>query len=187
MKILQVMVHGSAHSYAGGTQKVLVELGNNLSKRGHEVTSIYNDTEPGKLFFDAEHGAKIVNLSTEIKGPFHKVYKLLKELTHPLRKTKLSSYFPNPVHREKAKRLAAPVGQFIKQYQPDVILAYGIQDLNSIIWSGNKNIPTIHMTHSEVKAYFQGLSFLDIRRIQKCSAVQASFARVFKNIRKATK
>lgn len=41
MKILQVMVHGSAHGYAGGTQKVMVELGNSLSYRGHEVTSIY--------------------------------------------------------------------------------------------------------------------------------------------------
>lgn len=51
MKILQVMVHGSAHGYAGGTQKVMVELGNSLSERGHEVTSIYNDISPGELFF----------------------------------------------------------------------------------------------------------------------------------------
>lgn len=172
------MVHGSAHSYAGGTQKVMVELGNNLSKRGHEVTSIYNDTKPGKLFFDAEHGAKIVNLSTEIKGPFHKGYKLLRELTRPLRETKLSPYFPNPLHGEKAKRLAAPVGQFVEQYQPDVIFAYGIQDLNSIVWGikddKSKNIPVLHLTHSDVNAYYQGLSYFDKARIKNCTAVHAS-------------
>lgn len=178
MKILQVMVHGSAHSYAGGTQKAMVELGNNLSKRGHHVTSLYNDTKPGKLFFEAEHNANIINLCTEIKGPFHKGYKLLRELTRPLRDTKLSPYFPNPVHREKAKRLAAPVGQFIKQYQPDVIFAYGIQDLNSIVWGisddKSKNIPILHLTHSDINAYYKGLSYFDKARIKNCSAVHAS-------------
>ncbi|GLO59643.1 glycosyl transferase [Vibrio sp. MACH09] len=173
MKILQVMVHGSAHGYAGGTQKVMVELGNNLSKRGHEVTTIYNDTKAGELFFAADHDAKIVNLSTEIKGPFHHVYKLLRELTRPLRENKLAPYFPDPVHREKAKRLATPVGKFIEQFQPEIIFAYGIQDLNSIVWGHGADTPIIHMTHSDVNVYYQGLSFFDRRRIQKCAAVQA--------------
>ena len=186
MKILQVMVHGSAHSFAGGTQKIMVETGNNLAKRGHQVTSIYNDTKPGKLFFDAENGAEIVNLSTEIKSPFHKGYKLLRELTRPLRNTNLSPYFPNPVHLEKARQLAPPVGKFIDQYKPDVIFAYGIQDLNSIVWgtkgSKSKNIPVLHLTHSDIDAYYTGLSHFDKKRIQQCSAVHASlpdFAKKF--------
>ena len=171
------MVHGSAHGYAGGTQKVMVELGNNLARRGHDVTSIYNDTQPGKLFFDAEYGAKIVNLSTPIQGPFHKGWKLLRELSRPLRETFLKPYFPDPVHLEKARRLAKPVGDYIEEYQPDVILAYGIQDLNSIMWGVKnerlKKTPVIHMTHSEVNAYYDGLSYFDKGRIRNCSAVQA--------------
>ncbi|SHO57604.1 hypothetical protein VQ7734_03374 [Vibrio quintilis] len=33
MKILQVMVHAYVHGFAGGTQKVMIELGNQLAAR----------------------------------------------------------------------------------------------------------------------------------------------------------
>ncbi len=84
MKILQVMIHGSAHGFAGGTQKVMVELGNNFACRGHHVTSAYNDILPGKLFFEEKHGARIVNLNTPSQGKYHRGWKILRELVKPL-------------------------------------------------------------------------------------------------------
>ncbi|CAM3815182.1 GDP-mannose-dependent alpha-(1-6)-phosphatidylinositol monomannoside mannosyltransferase [Vibrio aerogenes CECT 7868] len=176
MKILQVMVHAYAHGFAGGTQKVMIELGNQLAKRGHDITSIYNDTGPGELFFKAEGNARVVNLSSPTCGPFHQLKKVWREITRPLRKTKYSAYFPDPLHQEKAKMLAKPVVQFINQYDPDVILAYGAQDVNSFFagkkWL-KKDVPVIHMTHSDVDVYFSNLTKSDIKNIQNCHAVQA--------------
>ncbi|ASC55862.1 glycosyltransferase [Vibrio vulnificus] len=176
MKILQVMVHGSAHGYAGGTQKVMVELGNSLSERGHEVTSIYNDISPGELFFRANNGAKIVNLATPNRGKLHLGKKVLREITRPLRKTKFRAFFPDPLHVEKASLLGKPVGEYIEYFKPDVILAYGIQDLNSIV-AGRQyfkhTAPIIHMTHCEVDTYYKELTHRDRRNIINCDAIQA--------------
>ena len=182
MKILQTMLHGSAHETTSGAMKVLFEFGNHLSKRGHDVTSLYNDTSPGKPFYEAKHGNTAINLSVQNHGSFHKFYKLLREITRPLRNTELRPYFPNPVHFEETKRLAKPVGEFIKKHQPDVILAHGADDVQSIMLGVDTTIPIIHLTHSEANAYFRGLSFFDRRRLQKCAAIQAltpSFAEEF--------
>ncbi|KAA8671136.1 glycosyltransferase [Vibrio gigantis] len=178
MKIVQVMIHGSAHGFAGGTQKVMVELGNNFARRGHDVVSLYNDTEPGELFFKADFGAKIVNLESPAYGKAHKLWKALREVIKPFTKSKtLGQFFPNPVHLEKARMLSQPLATEIERIEPDIILVYGMQDHNStcigLKGSPLENTPIVHMVHCEVESYYNDLSYIDKRRIKSCSAVQA--------------
>ncbi|MGF1740834.1 glycosyltransferase [Vibrio profundum] len=177
MKVLQVMVNSSAHAFAGGAQKVLVELGNNLSRRGNEVTSVYNDTAPGELFFKAKFGSKIINLNVKVEGKLHKFWKVLREIIKPLTNSRLGQYFPNPVQLERCRLLAKPLKRLVEIERPDVILAYEMRDHDSLsigLANGSlQNIPIIHMVHSEVTSYYDRFNYIEKKRIKSCAAVQA--------------
>lgn len=184
MIIMQVMVHGYVHDYAGGAPKVFFQLGNGFASRGHEVYSFYNDRKAGKPFFSAESGAKVINLGVEPKGPFHMFWKVLKELTYQLRKTSIRKYFPEPVHREKQRRIAPYLKRAIEEIKPQVVIAYNVQDLNTIRLT-ECDVPVLLMSHSDVNTIYKGLFFDEFKRIAACDYVQALtpyFAERFSNL-----
>jgi glycosyltransferase involved in cell wall biosynthesis len=90
------------------------------------------------------------------------------------------------VHLEKEYLLSGPLRKLIEEVKPDVILAYAIEDHNSICLSLKNSfcseIPIIQMIHSEVTSYYDSMNIIEKNRIRECSAIQAltpDFARQF--------
>ncbi|MDR1383258.1 MAG: glycosyltransferase [Planctomycetaceae bacterium] len=150
MNVLLFMGNGSVVNSAGGAEKVLCNMANEMTLRGHHVTILCNDTKQGLPFYPLLPEVKFINLGGigRNKKQYPQFKKIIREITKPLRKTFLYSFFPDPIEKLKFRELTSAIHETIDPIKPDVIVSYFLDD-HYIVTNvmEDKQIPLILTIH----------------------------------------
>ena len=188
MRILLYMGNGGVVNSAGGAEKVLCNIANEMTERGHEVTILCDDMESGKPFYPLHDQVKFININgtgKKIAGITVPQYlKIIREVTRPIRKTFLAPWFPDPVgmlvHPVKAIRV-----QFvIEQIKPDVIIPFFIDDMYLLSLIKELDVPTILMIHGSPHVSLHDGLRKEKKSLTKCHCVQVLLPGYVKSIDK---
>jgi len=149
MKVLLYIGSGCFIEAAGGAEKVLCNMANELTLRGHQVTVVCNDIKQGVPFYPLMKEVDLVNLDgSGRKKQYPQSKKIVRELTRPLRKTVLAPLFPDPVKRQYIQEFAASFRPVVCNTEPDVIISYFLGDHDRVVQIIGHDRPLIVMHHS---------------------------------------
>lgn len=157
MKILLFMGNGSVVESAGGAEKVLCNMANAMTQRGHNVTIVCDDVKQGRPFYPLDSNVAFHNINCsgkKRKAPL--IIRLVRKIINPIQKL----FGVRPVYdivrdwhlSQSTKLLASTVTKF----QPDVVIPYFLSDAETLLHHDVKlDYPVILMLHGK-----PGLEFL---------------------------
>ena len=174
MKILLQMCHVSLVNASGGAEKVLCNMANAFSRRGHSVAVVCNDPALGRPFFPLDNEVAFHNLHCpRTKHPFHR--KLHRALLRPLGDRFSHPCFADPILKMKNREISRKYLPLIEEFVPDVIVAFFYDDLKTLVdINVCDQVPVILMHHGDHK--FLSRSTLKKRHVrdalEKCHCLQ---------------
>lgn len=164
MKIM-LFTTGRVINAAGGTEKVLFEMANNLSKRGHEVTVLAFENKKGLPFFHMDKGVNFINAGegyTESKFYINLVafFYLTRDKRFKVR------------YNIRAKNRGKKILPIINNIKPDIIIAYDV-NANCLIKDFFKvKIPVITMFHFDPITLFNAYKGWVLETLKYCECIQ---------------
>ena len=174
MRILLQMCHVTLVDSSGGAEKVLCNMANAFSRRGHSIAVVCNDPVLGRPFFPLDDTVAFHNLHCpRTKHPFHR--KLRRALLKPLGDRFSHPCFYDPILKMKNCEIARKYLPLIEEFAPDVIVAFFYDDLKTLVdIDVCGQVPVILMHHGDHK--FLSRSTLKKRHVrdalEKCHCLQ---------------
>jgi glycosyltransferase involved in cell wall biosynthesis len=169
------MGNGSVVDSAGGAEKVLCNMANEMTLRGHHVTILCNDTKQGLPFYPLLPEVKFINLGGigRNKKQYPQIKKMIREITRPMRKTFLYPLFPDPVEKLKFRELTFAIRETVDCIEPDVIVSYFLEDHYAITHSiKDDQFPLLLMHHNDPKTDLLKMPYPQIISLKKCDCLQ---------------
>lgn len=174
MRILIAWISPMLNS-AGGAEKVIVNLANEMQRRGHRCTIMYCTEKEGKLFFPLDKDVKLLNLlwfSQDRKFESLSMsmkQKLFREIWRAFDKRRVK----NLNTKFWIEKLRTAVEALLNQENPDVILTVDYRT-NSVFGSANKKwqFPIIGMNHANAENVLKHISTIELNTWNNCDVVQ---------------
>lgn len=162
---------------SGGAEKVMINLANEMNRRGHEVFFVTRDNKKGVPFYPLDKEIEFLNIAK----PFAKWRRVVGK---SLEIAKVIRFFPS-FNREK---MIADSFKFIcSQIKPDVIVATGISDLVDITYGQTYDVPLMITLHNPPHIIFD-LPYLKkkhalaaMKKVQLAMVLLPSFKQSLKN------
>lgn len=158
---------------AGGMEKVLCNMANELIKRGHEITVICSDKNYGLPFFKLDKNINFINLNGTGKNfKISKFLKIKKEVIRILGKL-------NKSEEDKFRildlfgKIIPKINNILYLFKPDIIVTFDKNSLMLIQQLINIKIPVVAMIHDDANNILNNNSskFL-IDSYDKCDYIQ---------------
>jgi len=169
------MGNGHVVESAGGAEKVLCNMANELTLRGHQVTAMCNDIKEGLPFYPLMKEVNFVNLDgsgSKKKKQYPQIKKIVRELTRPLRKTVLYSLFPDPVERQRQYEFCSLIKGVIRCIQPDVVISYFLDDHDCIVKAIGHDRPLLVMHHGNPDTGLLNVARNKLDSLRHCDCLQ---------------
>lgn len=134
----------------GGVAKVACAFGNEMIRRGHQVSMVYSDEKEGEFFYPVDkdfhcYNVKIDSDGTIIRFPLY--MKLYREFIRAFSRKKAQDI--NRGYDEKY--LMKNLEHLVDMIRPDVIVSYQIEGAIHLLWSLKTQIPVVTMSHGAQK------------------------------------
>ncbi|MGL4943352.1 MAG: glycosyltransferase [Thermoguttaceae bacterium] len=175
MKIMLLMGENVVES-AGGAEKVLCNMANAMTQRGHQVTIVCDDAKQGRPFYPLDSNVTFHNLNGSGKkrqAPL--LIRLIRKVINPIQKL----FGIRPVY-DIAKvwnfsKLVSIRVNTVTQIQPDVIVPFFLHDAETLIQPEVKlDCPVVLMLHNSPEVEYAEL--IRRRKLQdtvgKCNVLQ---------------
>ncbi|MDR1493197.1 MAG: glycosyltransferase [Planctomycetaceae bacterium] len=174
MNLLLFMGNGNVIDSAGGAEKVLCNMANEMTLRGSHVTILCNDTKQGLPFYPLLPEVKLINLGGIGKNKrYPQIKKIIREITRPMRKTFLYPFFSDPIEKLKLQELTPAIRETMERIEPDVIISYFVEDHYAITHSiKDQQYPLLLMHHNSPKTDLLKLPRHKILSLKKCDCLQ---------------
>lgn len=145
---------------AGGAEKVLCNMANEMTRRGHDVTIVCDDIKQGRPFYTLDSNVAFHNLNgtgKERKAPL--AIKLFRKIINPIQKL----FGFRPVYDivrvwedTQTTRLRTTI---VAERQPDVVIAYCLFEAKKLMYNEAEfACPIILMLHETPELYFLELA-----------------------------
>ena len=170
----------------GGAEKVLCNMANELTLRGHQVTVVCNDIKQGLPFYPLMKEVNFINLDgSGCKKRYSRIKKIVREATRPLRKTALYPLFPDPVEHQKVREFNPLFRRVISSVKPDIIISHCLFDHCLVVKTIGHDHPLMLMHHSNPHFMLLGASFDILHSLRRCDCLQLLLPGYEKEVRKA--
>lgn len=147
---------GAVVESEGGTEKVLCNMANEFTNRGHNITIICCEKKQGKPFFELSDKVNLVNLNDtgkEIKGwVWLRVKRELLKAVGKLDRTEKDKIFIES--RYDNDYIKNRFNKIISDIKPDIIIAYDYLSVLFLKHIMKNSLSTIAMIHNDVDTYF---------------------------------
>lgn len=170
-----LMRFGAVVESEGGTEKVLCNMANEFSKRGHNLTIICCEKKQGRPFFQLSDEVDFINLNDtgkEIKG--HVWLRIKREIlkaVNKLDRTEKDKIFIES--RYDNNYIKSRFNRIIESVKPDIIIAYDYLSVLFLKYIMKNNLPTISMLHHDPIAYFNDdFSRVQVEAFNKVDCIQ---------------
>ena len=151
-----LMRFGAVVESEGGTEKVLCNMANEFTNRGHNITIICCEKKQGKPFFELSDKVNLVNLNDtgkEIKGcVWLRVKRELLKAVGKLDRTEKDKIFIES--RYDNDYIKNRFNKIISDIKPDIIIAYDYLSVLFLKHIMKNSLSTIAMIHNDVDTYF---------------------------------
>lgn len=136
---------------SGGSERVLSNMANELTKRGYDITVVCCDPKNGSMFFPLNEKVKFINLNGS--GKFDDGTILLKVKGEILRAFKKLDKDKLRIEKRYTNILGKLKYLIVKE-KPDVIITYDPNSLMVLKSLLHENTPTIAMLHMQAEFFF---------------------------------
>jgi glycosyltransferase involved in cell wall biosynthesis len=114
---------------AGGAERVLCNMANEMTERGHSVTVVINDMNEGFPFYPLHRNVEFVNLDGSGQKKKYPLYlKIMRAVTRPLRQFSARTSVPDPIEILKYQELCPKLNKLVRRIEPDVIVSFFLDD-----------------------------------------------------------
>ena len=146
----------------GGTEKVYINMANEMVKRGHEVACFYFDKQQGKPIFPVDQRVYLKNCYDLLNIKVNKFIAHLKACFVPIRKKR---------HDIRNSVRDNIILKNIRDFKPDVIIMYWPDEfINKLV---KLEYPTILMLHNSIYSFAESNNFnLYLDGMNKCDCIQ---------------
>ena len=156
MKILLFSGNGVVVEGAGGAERVLCNMANELTVRGHQVTVLCDDLKQGLPFYPLMKEVDFININESRHND--KLYP--------------HSLFPDTVKRHKDKVVEDPLRSILLNVKPDIIISFFLRDHNRIAKLIGHDRPLIVMHHMDPNHGLLEAPFDRLCSLQHCDCLQ---------------
>ena len=168
----------------GGTEKVMCNMANELTLRGHQVTVVCDESKQGVPFYPLMKEVKLINLDGSGRAKQYRIKKIIRELTKPLRRTFLYPFFPNPVERQEIQEFAPRFRNVVHNVKPDIVISPLLTYHVRIVKTIGHDRPLILMHHFD-SVDFLKKPFDEFVSLRHCDCLQLLFQSFEKEVQKA--
>ncbi len=177
---IMIITTGQLIGIAGGVERVLINLANEMENRGHEVVLVYSSQKAGEFYYPIHPSVKDINLFElfqkaqlehgKIKYQLHRCgFKICREFLRLISKERMD-YFRCSQRRKDFQPL---IKTLIDDIQPEVVIS-AWWDTSVLIFREfkSKNIPLITMSHMDAQSLLDSMSNMGKAVLNACDAVQ---------------
>ena len=162
---------------SGGLAKVNVAFANEMTRRGHTVTTVYSDDREGDFFYPLDERVTAYNLR-HFRGETH-----LFPVTYKIRREILRAFSQKrgrAVNNDFTENYLLPhVQTILDETQPDVIISFQPASAKSLLSDLHTKIPVITMSHGDPEDYFHTYPTAELPSLSLsavCQVLLPSFA-----------
>lgn len=161
MKIAQIHL-GRVNNALGGTEKVYINMANEMVSRGHEVACFYFDKEQGTPIFPVDERVYLKNCYDSLNTKVRDFVAQIKALFVLERKKR---------HEVKKSARTNSILENVNKFNPDVIIMYWPNEfLNKLVML---KYPTILMLHSSINFFINEKDFnIYLKGMNSCDSIQ---------------
>lgn len=154
----------------GGAAKVNVAFANEMTRRGHAVTTVYTDDREGAFFYPLEKGAAAYNLQ-HFRGQHRRFPKKLKIKREILRA--FGQRYGRRVNNEFfEKYLKNRMQTLLTEVQPDVVVCFQTSSAKMLLCDLQTKVPVIIMSHGDPTDLFKTHPKSELPALERCAVFQ---------------
>ena len=169
MKILLVNLTKMVND-TGGLSKVTIAFANEMQRRGHTVSFVYQDTQSGNFYYSLNENIGAYDLchydGKNISIPLW--YKIKREILRTFNKRKARN-----VNDEFTKNyLLGNLKSVLIRTEPEVIVSFQPAASKALLIDLETDIPVITMSHGDPEDYFYSYPFEEVEAVAKSTVNQ---------------
>ncbi len=196
MMRIMIITTGQLIGIAGGVERVLINLANEMENRGHEVVLVYSSQKAGEFYYPIHSSVKRSNLfelfqksqleHSKINRQLHLyAFKIRREMLRLVSKKKMYDFRL----MKRLKDFQPLIRTLIDDIQPAVVIS-AWWDTSALIFKEcrNKNIPLITMSHMDAQTLLDSMNNMGKAVLNACDVVQVLmpadkliFSKIFPN------
>ena len=162
---------------SGGLAKVNVAFANEMTRRGHTVTTVYSDDREGDFFYPLDERVTAYNLR-HFRGETH-----LFPVTYKIRREILRAFSQKAgraVNNDFTENYLLPhIQTILAETKPDIIIAFQPASAKNLLCDLETKIPVITMSHGDPEDYFHTYPTAELPSLSLsavCQVLLPSFA-----------